>query len=119
MIINKDFYYCNKCKKAYSFDTSKSYSKLCPICNIEMEFDSNLDCNTELAEERKNMPPYDPTKDPKSPYYIPVIECPYCHSTNTNKISGISKAGSVALFGVFAIGKVSKQWHCNRCGSDF
>ena len=49
----------------------------------------------------------------------PVIKCPYCHSTNTKKISGISKAGSVALFGVFAAGKVSKQWHCNNCNSDF
>ena len=49
----------------------------------------------------------------------PVIECPYCHSTDTKKISGISKAGSVALFGVFAAGKVSKQWHCNNCNSDF
>ncbi len=49
----------------------------------------------------------------------PVVECPYCHSTNTKKISGVSKAGSVALFGIFAAGKVSKQWHCNSCGSDF
>ena len=49
----------------------------------------------------------------------PKVECPYCHSTNTKKISGISKAGSVALFGVFAAGKVSKQWHCNNCSSDF
>ena len=48
-----------------------------------------------------------------------AITCPYCHSTNTKKISGISKAGSVALFGVFAVGKVSKQWHCNNCNSDF
>lgn len=46
-------------------------------------------------------------------------ECPYCHSKNTKKISGFSKAGSVALFGVFAVGKVSKQWHCNQCKSDF
>ena len=47
------------------------------------------------------------------------VECPYCHSTNTKKISGMSKAGSVALWGVFAAGKVSKQWHCNDCKSDF
>lgn len=46
-------------------------------------------------------------------------ECPYCHSTNTSKISGASKAGSVAMFGIFAAGKVSKQWHCYKCGSDF
>ena len=46
-------------------------------------------------------------------------ECPYCHSKNTKKISGFSKAGSVALFGLFARGKVGKQWHCNQCTSDF
>lgn len=49
----------------------------------------------------------------------PVIECPYCHSKDTKKISNLSKAGSVALFGVFALGKTSKQWHCNSCNSDF
>lgn len=49
----------------------------------------------------------------------PSVECPYCHSTDTKKISGLSKAGSIALFGVFALGKTSKQWHCNQCKSDF
>lgn len=49
----------------------------------------------------------------------PTVECPYCHATNTKKISGMSKAGSVALFGIFAMGKVNKQWHCNNCNSDF
>lgn len=47
------------------------------------------------------------------------VECPYCHSKDTKKISNLSKAGSVALFGVFALGKTSKQWHCNSCSSDF
>lgn len=49
----------------------------------------------------------------------PTITCPYCQSTNTKRISGLSKAGSVALFGIFALGKTTKQWHCNECGSDF
>mgnify|MGYP003310353153 CR=1 FL=1 len=35
------------------------------------------------------------------------------------KISGLSKAGSVALWGIFALGKTTKQWHCNNCKSDF
>ena len=47
-----------------------------------------------------------------------IITCPYCHSANTKKISAMSKAGSVALFGIFSQ-KVKKQWHCNGCGSDF
>lgn len=46
-------------------------------------------------------------------------KCPYCNSTDIKKISGFSKAGSVALFGIFSVGKVSKQWHCNSCKSDF
>lgn len=48
-----------------------------------------------------------------------IPKCPYCSSTDLKKISGLSKAGSVALWGVFAMGKVSKQWHCNSCKSDF
>lgn len=119
MIINKDFYYCNKCEEAYSFDTSKPYSKCCPVCGMEMEFDSNHDCDTELAEKVKNTPPYDPTTDPNSPYYIPRAECPYCHSTNTQKISAMSKVMHTAMAGVFAMGRNSKQWHCNSCQSDF
>lgn len=47
------------------------------------------------------------------------VRCPYCNSTNTKKISEMSKAASVAVFGMFAMGKVSKQWHCNNCKSDF
>ena len=49
----------------------------------------------------------------------PVVECPYCHSKDTKKISNLSKAGNVVLFGIFALGKASKLWHCNSCNSDF
>jgi transposase-like protein len=49
----------------------------------------------------------------------PTITCPYCHSTNTKKISGLSKAAGIAAFGVFALGRSTKQWHCNNCKSDF
>ena len=46
------------------------------------------------------------------------VHCKYCNSTNTKKISSISKAGSVAMFGIFSK-KVHKEWHCNNCNSDF
>ena len=48
----------------------------------------------------------------------PVVTCPYCQSTNTQKISTMSRAFSVGLFG-FGSSKVGKQWHCNKCGSNF
>ena len=51
--------------------------------------------------------------------YSPTVKCPYCGSTNTKKIGFGTKAAHTALFGVFAAGKVSKEWHCNNCKSDF
>ena len=46
------------------------------------------------------------------------IICPYCKSTNTEKISTVSRAVSVSLVGA-ASGKIGKQWHCKNCGSNF
>ncbi len=48
-----------------------------------------------------------------------AVECPYCHSTNVKKISGVSKAAHTALFGIFSIGRNSKNFYCNNCKSDF
>ncbi|WP_310602407.1 zinc ribbon domain-containing protein [Anaerosporobacter sp.] len=47
-----------------------------------------------------------------------VPKCPTCGSTNIYKISGISKAGSVAMWGLFSR-KVHKQWHCKNCRSEW
>jgi transposase-like protein len=111
MIINYDFYYCSKCKESHGFDTSKEYSKLCPDCNEEMEFWTNADGDTDLAEQRKNQMPIVPSSKP-------TITCPYCQSTNTKKIGIVSRSTSFGLLG-FGSGKVGKQWHCNSCKSDF
>lgn len=46
------------------------------------------------------------------------VVCPYCKSTNTEKISTVSRAVSVSLVGA-ASSKLGKQWHCNNCKSDF
>lgn len=48
----------------------------------------------------------------------PHVVCPYCKSTNTEKISTVSRAVSVSLVGA-ASGKLGKQWHCKQCGSNF
>jgi len=49
----------------------------------------------------------------------PIVRCPYCNSGNTRKITKASKIGGIALFGIFAVGKSTKEWHCNDCKSDF
>lgn len=53
------------------------------------------------------------------PEWSTNAQCPYCKSYNTKKISKASKVRNTALFGVFAISRNSKQWHCNTCKSDF
>lgn len=47
------------------------------------------------------------------------VECPYCHATNVKKITNTSKAVHTAVFGIFSMSRNSKQWHCNKCSSDF
>ncbi len=48
----------------------------------------------------------------------PVVECPYCHSTDTKRISAMNRVVSTGLFG-FGSKKIGKQYHCNKCKSDF
>ena len=55
---------------------------------------------------------------PPAPTPKPIVECPYCHSKNTSRISSLSKAVSIAAFGLFSQ-KRKYQWHCNNCRSDF
>lgn len=73
------------------------------------------ECETEIAEKIVN----EILNKKAINSNIPIVTCPYCHSNNTKKISGLSKVGSVAIWGVFALGKTTKQWHCNDCKSDF
>ena len=47
-----------------------------------------------------------------------AVHCPYCNSTNVNRISSTKKAMSIIGFGILS-NKIGKQWHCNNCKSDF
>lgn len=46
------------------------------------------------------------------------VICPYCKSTNTEKISTLNRAVSISLVGA-ASSKLGKQWHCKNCNSNF
>ena len=43
-----------------------------------------------------------------------VPKCPTCGSTKLSKVSTMSKAGSVIMWGLFSQ-KVKKTWHCDNC----
>lgn len=118
-------YMCGNCSRLHTFNPYDNNNEfLCPKCGMKMAYvcTEEIDPNsqkvikryTEADRKQKN-----PSRSTTNEYAKPTVECPYCHSTNTKKISGASKAGSVALFGIFALGKMSKQWRCNKCGSEF
>lgn len=115
MIIKKYCYECTKCHELYFVEEGKYFSKICPICDVETKLEGVYNCDTELAEKAKNTPPYDPTKDPKSPYYIPIIKCPTCQSANVQKIGTGERVASVAVMGIFSR-KINKSFKCNSCG---
>lgn len=112
-------YQCKKCNKLVYYQTNTEYETICKVCKNEMQllWEHDYKPNNGLKAIKNNSKSKFNTEFHKNAK--PVVECPYCHSANTKKISGFSKAGSMALFGIFALGKTSKQWHCNHCGSDF
>ena len=83
------------------------------------QFDKNT-YNTNLQEQEKEESYYDDLMANAPDVAKPTqIQCPYCKSTNTKKITTTSKAVHTALFGIFSMGRNGKQWHCDNCGSDF
>ena len=117
-------YWCDNCVKPYAFsEADEKNVVVCPVCYTKMEYICSEDINEETRlvtkrwwdEERQKSHPENKSFKPSTP----KITCPYCKSTNTKKISGLSKAASVGLFGIFALSKTTKQWHCLSCGSDF
>jgi hypothetical protein len=45
----------------------------------------------------------------------PPPRCPNCGSVNVRWISGVDKAATAALVGVFALGQMSKSYECLVC----
>ena len=110
-------YKCDKCGFRKDFLSNQQINDKCKVCGNKMMFFNSRKYNHKNglnAVKNSNAKPSIDNQTKSNP----VVECPYCHSTNTKKISGISKAGSVAMLGIFSQ-KVKKQWHCNNCGSNF
>ena len=98
-------YKCPNCGRCYNYSEEGWYQ--CMNCRYTLK----------RAEEVKQV------RNPYKPRVIGTIKsevkCPYCNSTNTEKISLLSKVSNVPLLGIFAMGKFNKEWHCNNCDSDF
>lgn len=44
-----------------------------------------------------------------------IPKCPTCGSTNIEKIGGMERAGSIAMWGIFSK-KINKTFKCKKCG---
>lgn len=95
---------CPNCNKTYN-----DYDQYCLLCRYKLKYVEG----SEIVEFAP--PPHEPSYTPKTK---PTVECPYCHSTNTKKISGTTRFLSTGLFGL-ASNKIGKNFHCNNCKSDF
>ncbi len=51
--------------------------------------------------------------------YRNAVKCHYCGSTNVQKITLMSKAIHNSIFGIWSLGRNTKEFHCNNCGADF
>lgn len=111
-------YTCNKCNFHKDFLSNEQTNTKCKICGNELTFCGSRDYNPKnglKAIKSSNEKNYCTDFFNQSK---PIIACPYCRSTNTNKIGVIGRSVSFGLFG-FGSSKVGKQWHCNNCKSDF
>lgn len=83
----KNILRCPRCK-GYA-DKRDGYT-ICPKCGCKLITEDDYRSNSYHSDK-------------------PTVECPYCHSTDTKKILGLSKAGSVAFFV-----SADKPLHCVR-----
>lgn len=105
-------YMCPKCNEIHFFNKAEKFSTICPECNVEMLYIGNKFTSTEEMQRRRQR------WEKKLQQSVNVVCCPYCNSVDTSKISTTSKVVNTVIFGVFGT-KRYKQWHCNKCGSDF
>ena len=84
---------------------------------IELKKNDPIEYQLEMSQFKASLKQQESNKKVEEDNNTP--HCPYCNSTNTKKITTGSKVAHTALFGIFSMGRNSKQWHCNNCKSDF
>jgi hypothetical protein len=97
-------------KSMETFNEKLKYNQEIPDCVLEEGQSTINQFNKEVDQKLAEL---------KNPQNKNIPHCPVCSSTNIQKISGASKVGKAALFGVFSLGSISKQFKCNSCGYKF
>ena len=111
-------YECKKCNKYVYFMPQDTILEKCKTCGKPLYF-----CYENPYNPKGGIKAIKSASNSKSNYCAvnskPIsVNCPYCNSTETKKITSTSRLLSMGIWGL-ASGKVGKQWHCNSCKSDF
>lgn len=123
-ITKEPFIECPMCGTKYAQPVTKCTAKdkkWKSICGFDYNIIDNIEeiAKTNEEKERKQKEfSSQQLQQPLQPQPSNQVHCPYCNSTNVNKISSTKKAMSIIGFGILS-NKIGKQWHCNNCKSDF
>jgi uncharacterized protein with PIN domain len=105
---------CKNCDKIYG--DSDFYCLKCNYPLVHVDEDLISDYNKQTIKRHENAI-NNPSKLNIKSTNIP--HCPTCNSANIEKISATNKVGSAVVFGIFAIGRISKTFKCKNCGYKF
>jgi len=121
--LTDEFAFILKHGQSSSENTDKIEAKIHSV--IELDIFDVIHLISEIVDNKEVPREYIPEREGMTQslqalaQFIPdSAECPYCKSKDTKKISMVGRATSFSLFG-FGSGKIGKQWHCNKCGSNF
>ena len=120
--MKKVYYSCGECLEPFEFDASETGDFLCPKCGKKMTYwetceinpDTNKVISSYREEERMRANP--PASSDS--FFPPTVTCPYCQSTNTQKLGFFSRIGSAELWGLGSP-EIGKNFKCNCCGAYF
>lgn len=101
---------CPNCKKIY-----RDFDHYCMRCNYKLQYIEGSKIIEYCPEPERLISKEEVERMIDN---VITITCPYCQSTDTKKITTTGRMFSMGFFGL-ASGKVGKQWHCNKCKSDF
>ena len=88
-------YECKNCNKRVYYQSDTNYDTKCKTCKNDMQF---------ICENN-----YNPNSGIQA---IKISNVKGKYNTEFND-------PITALFGIFSMGRNSKQWHCDHCNSDF
>lgn len=108
-------YYCKKCTRTVYFSKLDEINEICSCCKQQMEKWELLVTHGKQTLQNINKKGFCTTQATSSK---PTVECPYCHSFNTKKISGTKRWFSTGIFGLSS-GVIGKNFKCNNCKSNF